>query len=735
MSFRFGVATADHQCEAHVDGADDIRDVWERVRGETRRGMATDFWNRYLEDIKLAADLGCKIFRISLSWARLEPRPNEWSDDALGHYRDVLKAIRDAGMESIVTLLHNTWPLHVQECGNGAGLLDEGFPDKFARYARYIAEHLGDGIDYYITLNEPNQLTYGFVKPWWSRSYAMPPGLDRFASTSDQMHAVSRLMPNLFLANSRARAMIREIRPGAQVGANPFLLGLPGWLQQNIDKNVMRIDTQSQLEGQGRRMTERPFLDSGKVDAAIAQLTMTSERMNEVLFSESYFDAKMAALRLSSRGMPQQESKLDIRIGVTESTTATGAAHRFFPSATIQTYAELPAAVAALKAGSVDAIVGDDVILRPYATVEMTLTGLSDEPQPFGVAVAMGKRTLLNAIDLAIRGFKLPDETGISPWARSMKSAFPSVPPTNPPVTGRRATIARGDVSAQRAAQDADHTALPLDVPPLDRALDDIRRRGVLRIGVHDGAPGLCETAADGSRRGLEPDVARFIAQRIFGDKAGRVEFVQIEMKDRVNSPRPLLHFLDPLLQLFSVFTTIINTNWWNLGLAGRLSTFLCPAECVGALDFVGLDYYWGIDALGFGRIARLMAAAEGRYANAPVWPSLFRDIVKRQHELFPDLPIIVVENGCVTAADGLTRSQYLVKHIAEIQRAVADGIPVTAYLCWSLTSNREWGLPFDDNSDFGLYHIDLDRDPSLKRVNTPAAETYRAIIAARSAG
>ncbi|HKW44751.1 MAG TPA: family 1 glycosylhydrolase, partial [Candidatus Eremiobacteraceae bacterium] len=107
-SFLFGVATADHQCEAYVDGADDIRDVWERARGETRRGAATDFWNRYAEDIKLAADLGCKLFRISLSWARLEPRPDEWSDEAFEHYRAVLGAIRGAGMQSIVTLLHNT---------------------------------------------------------------------------------------------------------------------------------------------------------------------------------------------------------------------------------------------------------------------------------------------------------------------------------------------------------------------------------------------------------------------------------------------------------------------------------------------------------------------------------------------------------------------------------------------------------------------------------------------------
>ena len=440
-SFRFGVATSDHQCEAHVDGADDIRDVWESVRGETRRGSATDFWNRYAEDVELAANLGCKIFRISISWARLEPRAEEWSAEVLAHYRAVLTAIRDAGMQSIVTLLHNAWPLHVQESGNGAGLLDEGFPDRFARYARYVAEGLGDVIDYYITLNEPNQLTYGFVKPWWARSYAMPPGLDRFASTSDQMRALSRLVPNLFLANSRARAAIRDVRPTAQVGSNPFLLGLPGWLQQIIDKNATRINTQDQLEGQGRRVTERPFLDSGKVDAAIAQLTMTSERMNKVLFSESYFDAKLAALRRHDETQPAAPPT-DRRVGVTGTTTAQEAAQRFFPTAEIETFAELSAAVAALKAASIDAVFGDDVMLQAYATDGLSSTVLSDQTQPFGVAVGLGKRTLLNAIDLAIRLFKRPDESGSSPWARAVRSALPHMPVSEPPVTGRRATVA-----------------------------------------------------------------------------------------------------------------------------------------------------------------------------------------------------------------------------------------------------------------------------------------------------
>jgi hypothetical protein len=64
-NFLFGVACADHQCEA-FDPAypPDVWDWWEQ-RGEVPqpRGKAIDFWNRFEEYVDLAAELGCKAFR------------------------------------------------------------------------------------------------------------------------------------------------------------------------------------------------------------------------------------------------------------------------------------------------------------------------------------------------------------------------------------------------------------------------------------------------------------------------------------------------------------------------------------------------------------------------------------------------------------------------------------------------------------------------------------------------
>jgi beta-glucosidase/6-phospho-beta-glucosidase/beta-galactosidase len=107
--------------------------------------------------------------------------------------------------------------------------------------------------------------------------------------------------------------------------------------------------------------------------------------------------------------------------------------------------------------------------------------------------------------------------------------------------------------------------------------------------------------------------------------------------------------------------------------------------------------------------------------------------VLKWHAKKFPGKPIIIVENGCVDSAAGTTRDVYLREHLREVQRAIEAGIPVKGYLCWSITSNREWGLPFGSDSDFGLYHVALDTDSELTRQPTKARATYSDIIHRRN--
>ena len=61
----------------------------------------TDFYHHYKEDIKLFADMGFKMFRMSISWSRIYPRGDEETPNQEGieFYRDVFKELRKYNIE------------------------------------------------------------------------------------------------------------------------------------------------------------------------------------------------------------------------------------------------------------------------------------------------------------------------------------------------------------------------------------------------------------------------------------------------------------------------------------------------------------------------------------------------------------------------------------------------------------------------------------------------------------
>jgi len=77
------------------------------------------------------------------------------------------------------------------------------------------------------------------------------------------------------------------------------------------------------------------------------------------------------------------------------------------------------------------------------------------------------------------------------------------------------------------------------------------------------------------------------------------------------------------------------------------------------------------------------------------------------------------VHDGCSeTRDDGLRRPRYVREHLGAVARAVADGLPVRAYLHWSLVDNYEWGS-FEPR--FGLFGLERSDRDAVRWMDTDA--------------
>ena len=146
-------------------------------------------WNYeyYEKDFDLARSIGMNTFRIGIEWARLEPKKNVWDDEALRHYKRMIKAMRDKDLTPIITLNHLTLPLWISTppsrfskkvwqkllpsplrdlplsdpvrsdsyWNSLGGWENEETVEQFIQYVSKVVSELKHEVDYWITFGEP----------------------------------------------------------------------------------------------------------------------------------------------------------------------------------------------------------------------------------------------------------------------------------------------------------------------------------------------------------------------------------------------------------------------------------------------------------------------------------------------------------------------------------------------------------------------------------------------------
>ncbi|HEX5826360.1 MAG TPA: GH1 family beta-glucosidase [Candidatus Limnocylindrales bacterium] len=158
--FLWGTATSAYQVEGAAAEGGRTPSTWDtfaRTPGATHHGdtgdIACDHYHRWPEDVALMRWMGTNAYRLSVSWPRLQPNgEGPLNPEGVAFYRQLLAALREAGIEPSVTLYHWELPQALEDAG---GWPVRATAERFATFAALAVEALGDLATDWVTFNEP----------------------------------------------------------------------------------------------------------------------------------------------------------------------------------------------------------------------------------------------------------------------------------------------------------------------------------------------------------------------------------------------------------------------------------------------------------------------------------------------------------------------------------------------------------------------------------------------------
>jgi beta-glucosidase len=154
------------------------------------------------------------------------------------------------------------------------------------------------------------------------------------------------------------------------------------------------------------------------------------------------------------------------------------------------------------------------------------------------------------------------------------------------------------------------------------------------------------------------------------------------------------------------------------------------PRRAVGAvlasphertLGAVGFDWYDPVASHAIRVPGRRGTGGRDWSAGRAIWDiapdaDAMGDWCRMEAAVHPGVPLWVVENGMATRVvdgravprqDGWSRPRYMKDHLRAVLAAVESGVPLRAYLHWSLVDNYEWGTYQPRMGIFGLERDD----------------------------
>ena len=241
MSFRtdfmWGGATAANQCEGGWNLDDKGDSVADHLTTGTRdqdriftkeietaytypSHEAIDMYHTYKEDIRLFAEAGFKIYRMSINWTRIFPTGEEKSPNQKGlqFYKEIFQELKRYGIEPLVTISHYEMPYHLVEAYRGWA--DRKVIELYLNYCRAIFTEFKEDVKYWLPFNEINNGAHSFGA-YMSLGIPLKDHQSLFEKPNDTPEILSERYTALhhqFLASSLAIQLGRSINPNFRFG-------------------------------------------------------------------------------------------------------------------------------------------------------------------------------------------------------------------------------------------------------------------------------------------------------------------------------------------------------------------------------------------------------------------------------------------------------------------------------------------------------------------------------------
>ncbi len=227
--FAWGIATASYQYEnpdVQPGTPEFFSTDWDVLVAEGKappRGNALYSWSDFDKDLEALKKIRPTHYRFSIEWARVEPQPGVYNEEAIRGYVRMARKLKELGIEPVICLWHFTFPdwLYDHKKPGRSNWLHPQVRERWNAYVEKMVQATAPHTKFYAPQNEPNgQITTAYIVGQW------PP-----AMTLASGHYWKAIEASAGMFRDAAKR-IKAIKPTAQVLS---IEALPWWERAPLD--------------------------------------------------------------------------------------------------------------------------------------------------------------------------------------------------------------------------------------------------------------------------------------------------------------------------------------------------------------------------------------------------------------------------------------------------------------------------------------------------------------------